>query len=349
MFPKYRGGPGAGRGLVLLVLAVLVGAGLLLAPDRPEARATRLEVAQASVSPFESYFFDARRGSDVDPTVVPTLPPAGLAGAEPQVTSAAASALAAWAAEWAPGTQPAPASGPQPAPAPGVQPALPPGSQPAPVAGDQVALDPPSQPAPAPSAAPSPQQTVPTTPGVTAGDLATFLQAFSAESPVASTTPPTTTSPPVTPAAEVVTTTSSSTTTTTTTAPARTGPTRTPSVEAEVVPLTNRDRSGEGLGSLTRSGCLDSIASGYAEQMARSGVLAHNPGAGPAVIGCQPGASWGDNVGTSRPCDAALLEREWMASPSHRKNILTAAFRQIGVGAWTDEQGGCWVQVLFSS
>jgi len=130
---------------------------------------------------------------------------------------------------------------------------------------------------------------------------------------------------------------------------ARSGPARAPGAEADVVPLTNRDRSGEGLGSLTRSACLDTVASRYAEQMARSGVLAHNPGAGPAVIGCQPGATWGDNVGTAAPCDTARLERDWMASPSHRRNIMNGAFRQIGVGAWTDEHGGCWVQVLFSS
>jgi uncharacterized protein YkwD len=83
--------------------------------------------------------------------------------------------------------------------------------------------------------------------------------------------------------------------------------------------------------------------------MARSGVLAHNPGAGAAVAGCRSNPSWGDNVGTSKPCDTALLEREWMGSPSHRRNILTGAFTLIGVGAWTDDKGACWVQVLFSS
>ena len=116
-----------------------------------------------------------------------------------------------------------------------------------------------------------------------------------------------------------------------------------------MVPLTNQDRTGAGLGSLSRNSCLDSVASGYAEQMARSGVLAHNPGAGAAVAGCRSNPSWGDNVGTSKPCDTALLEREWMDSPSHRRNILTGAFTLIGVGAWTDEKGACWVQVLFSS
>lgn len=83
--------------------------------------------------------------------------------------------------------------------------------------------------------------------------------------------------------------------------------------------------------------------------MARSGVLAHNPGAGPAVRGCRPNGAWGDNVGTAGPCNTTLLEDRWMASPSHRRNILDGTFTQIGVGAWTDARGDCWVQVLFSS
>ena len=78
-------------------------------------------------------------------------------------------------------------------------------------------------------------------------------------------------------------------------------------------------------------------------------MLAHNPGAGPAVNGCRPNASWGDNVGTAAPCDTTMLEQRWMASPSHRRNILTGAFQLVGIGAWTDAKGGCWVQVLFSS
>lgn len=139
------------------------------------------------------------------------------------------------------------------------------------------------------------------------------------------------------------------TTTVTTTVVAPSGPVRNPSVEAEVVPLTNRDRTAEGLGPLTRNGCLDGVASGYAQQLARSGVLAHNPGAGAAVTQCRPGATWGDNVGTAGPCSASLLEERWMASPSHRRNILTGVFQYVGVGAWTDPAGACWVQVLFSS
>ena len=176
------------------------------------------------------------------------------------------------------------------------------------------------------------------TPGTSTSVAGEVASPASVQATTTSTAPPTSSSS-----------TSSSSSTTTTTAPAPAGRTRVAGVEAEVVPLTNADRTAAGLGALSRNACLDAAASGFAEQMARSGVLAHNPGAGAAANGCRADATWGDNVGMSTACDVARLEREWMASPGHRRNILTGAFTVIGVGAWADETGTCWVQVLFSS
>ena len=188
----------------------------------------------------------------------------------------------------------------------------------------------------------------PTTAVAVAGDSSDPVAGTTDVTPASSTTTPPTldsTVPTTVPAPATTTT----TTTTTTPAPEPTGRAPNPSAAAEVVPLTNADRAGAGLGTLSRSSCLDSVASGFAEQMARSEVLAHNPDAGAGILGCRPGATWGDNVGKTLPCDTALLERQWMASPSHRRNILTGAFTLIGVGAWTGEDGTCWIQVLFSS
>ena len=207
--------------------------------------------------------------------------------------------------------------------------------------------------APAPAPAPAGEPIVALeagadpSPPTTAGPFLETTSTTATRSDAAVTTAPPTTAPPTTPPPSTV---AATTTTTVAAAPVpASGPVRTPSVEAEVVPLTNRDRSAQGLGTLSRDGCLDGVASGYAVEMARTGVLAHNPDAGNGVAGCRPGATWGDNVGTAAPCSAALLEERWMASPSHRRNILTASFRYVGVGAWTDAAGSCWVQVLFSS
>ena len=280
MFPRYPGGSGAGRGVVVTALALVLGtAFLLVGGDGSQMGTSRLEATQASVVPLVSG----------DEDTLETVPvPVG------------------------------------------------------PGAADDVAVAPPTSMATATAApAPPPAAQSPTT-------TTTNATALSTPSP---STPVSTTSPVATATTTTTATTSTATTTTATAAPAPppTGPARAPGAEAEVVGLTNEDRSAEGLGSLTRNGCLDSVASRYAEQMARRGVLAHNPDGGPAVAGCRPGATWADNVGTSEPCDTALLEKKWMASAGHRRNILTGAFQLIGVGAWTDEQGGCWVQVLFST
>lgn len=170
----------------------------------------------------------------------------------------------------------------------------------------------------------------------------------SAPADLAATTPTTSTSTTSTSTTSTSTTstTSTSTTSTTTVPP---GPSRLPSVEADLLPLTNRDRVANGLGTLSRNSCIDAVASNYAQQLARNGALVHNPASGAGVTGCVPGASWGDNIGTASECDAGVLEDAWMASPSHRHNILTAGFTQVGFGAWTDTKGACWVQVLFSS
>lgn len=159
----------------------------------------------------------------------------------------------------------------------------------------------------------------------------------------------TTTAPATSTSTTSTSTTSTSTTSTTSTTTVPPGPSRLPSVEADLLPLTNRDRAANGLGTLTRNSCIDAVASNYAQQQARNGALVHNPAAGAGVTGCVPGASWGDNIGTASECDASVLEDAWMASPSHRHNILTAGFTQVGFGAWTDTKGACWVQVLFSS
>lgn len=188
----------------------------------------------------------------------------------------------------------------------------------------------------APAAGAPPATTAPAGTGAATSDSSSAPHALSGDtSPAPAGTSTSTTPPPAT--------------TTTTAAPPPAGPGRLPAVEADVVPLTNADRSAHGLVPLSRNACLDAAASRYAEQLARSGVLAHQPGASAAVRDCRPDSAWGDNVGTSQPCSAGVLEEKWITSPSHRRNILAGEFRQIGVGAWTDATGACWVQVLFSS
>ena len=316
MMPRLLDTPGVARRVVFFaVLAALIGAALLLTGDGPGADSSRLEATQM---PPPSIPLDAGASE----ALVPGAAGAGLVttppGAPAEATASEAADIAAAAAgavAWAPSVV-----------------------APRPAAVKGAAL--PTVPGATVSGAAAPTTTTPAP--VTAVTSTTVVPAQVAAPFPASLAPVPTAS-----SAEVA-----STTTTSTTPPVaapRTGGARSAGVEAEVVPLTNTDRRSEGLGPLSRSACLDSMAAGYAEQMARAGVLAHNPAAGPAVTGCVANATWGDNIGTAAPCSATVLEQRWMASPSHRHNIMTGAFQRIGVGAWTDERGSCWVQVLFSS
>jgi uncharacterized protein YkwD len=323
MLRRHPGGSGAGRVALLALVPLVLGAGLWLTTAGGQAPATtRLEATQSSAGPL---------GGDARPAPWDAAAPATPAPGAPVGTGGAGE------------TATTAATGP-PAPSAGLS-------------------DPP---APPPAPASSAGRSAATDGGVgggvgegadseTSSETGTGLARSSADSSGVATSPAsaaTADESPSTTAASTTTSTPTTQATTTTTAPApppSTARARNPAAEAEVVPLTNGDRSAAGLGTVARNACLDSAASGFAEQMARTGVLAHNSGAGGAVAGCRPNATWGDNVGTSTPCDTDLLEEKWMDSPSHRRNIVNGAFTLIGVGAWTDEKGACWVQVLFSS
>jgi len=317
MMPRLLDAPGVARRVVFFaVLAALIGAALLLTRDGPGADSARSRLEATQMSP-PSIPLDAGASEALVPGAagadLVTTPP----GAPAEATASEADIAAATGAV---------------ASAPSVV-------APRPAAVEGAAL--PTVPEATVSGATAPTTTTPAP--VTAVTSTTVVPAQVAAPFPASLAAPV----PTASSAEVA-----STTTTSTTPPVaapRTGGARSAGVEAEVVPLTNTDRRSEGLGPLSRSACLDSMAAGYAEQMARAGVLAHNPAAGPAMTGCVANATWGDNIGTAAPCSATVLEQRWMASPSHRHNIMTGAFQRIGVGAWTDERGSCWVQVLFSS
>lgn len=168
----------------------------------------------------------------------------------------------------------------------------------------------------------------------------------------------TTIRPPVSPVTAIPTTKATTTTVTvvapttpTTKVPTTTASgTRQTSVEAEVVALTNRDRSANGVGALTRNSCMDNAAAQWATHMARTGEKAHSSQSGPLVQGCRgTDAYWGDNIGWWDPCSAAEMENWWMNSPGHRSNVLNTDYTVIGVATVTGVQGYCWFQVLFGS
>jgi uncharacterized protein YkwD len=96
---------------------------------------------------------------------------------------------------------------------------------------------------------------------------------------------------------------------------------------------------------LASSACLDAVAQAWAEHMAATGRLAHNPGLASQAGSCWPWGAVGENVGYDWSVDG--LCGAWMASSAHRSNILSANYSQAGVGMAVDAAGTVWASVVF--
>lgn len=99
-----------------------------------------------------------------------------------------------------------------------------------------------------------------------------------------------------------------------------------------------------GLRPLTLNGSLNQVALSWANQMAVSGVLAHNPSYASQIPGGWTAA--GENVAQGYPTGAEV-HAGWMASAGHRANVL-GNFTDIGIAHIA--AGGTWwsVQVFAS-
>ena len=119
--------------------------------------------------------------------------------------------------------------------------------------------------------------------------------------------------------------------------------------DATVSAMLQAARLTEGQRALERHPALDRLARIHAEALAHRGHLAHDAGDGdPAdrvtAAGLRAGEV-GENVahaGTIEECHRAL----WR-SPSHRANLLSGRFRELGVGVVRAKDGSVFVVQLF--
>lgn len=105
---------------------------------------------------------------------------------------------------------------------------------------------------------------------------------------------------------------------------------------AVVVDLTNQERAAAALLPLERNAVLDEAARLKAEHMAAESYFAHySPsGVSPWHWFATAGYSFvhaGENLAIHFS-DSAQVVEAWMQSPAHRDNIVSANYRQIGVG-----------------
>ena len=111
---------------------------------------------------------------------------------------------------------------------------------------------------------------------------------------------------------------------------------------ADLTAMTNADRARVGLRPLATAGDLQSLAQSRATEMARSGRLAHTSNLGTRVSGWK---RLGENVG--RGPNLRDIQTAFMASPSHRQNIVDPGFTQLGVGVTWDGKEYFYVAVIF--
>lgn len=105
--------------------------------------------------------------------------------------------------------------------------------------------------------------------------------------------------------------------------------------------LLNSERTARGLAPLSTQPTLEAAATSYSSAMVRQRFFGHVSPGGQTVADrlasyIAGASSWrtGENLawGGATLATPSAIVRAWMASPSHRDNILTAAFREIGVG-----------------
>lgn len=116
-------------------------------------------------------------------------------------------------------------------------------------------------------------------------------------------------------------------------------------VASTIVQLTNAERSNAGLPALRANSRLNEAAQLHADQMARSGRLAHELSGAPyprpedrlAAAGYRWSA-YAENIAMGQSTAAAAMD-SWMHSSGHRANILSTSVTEIGVGFARDSAG----------
>lgn len=105
----------------------------------------------------------------------------------------------------------------------------------------------------------------------------------------------------------------------------------------------NSARASAGKPALARNASLDSVALGWANQMAAANAMSHNPNAGAQIPAGW--TSWGENVANGFPTGSAT-NAGWTASPGHYANML-GDFTDVGI-AFVPAGGTTWAVEVFA-
>ncbi len=117
----------------------------------------------------------------------------------------------------------------------------------------------------------------------------------------------------------------------------------TTSSEKQLASLINKARASAGRAPLTLSGSLSKLARKHSVAMAAKGTIYHNS----KLASWLSPYTWkvaGENVGMGG--SLLSIHNAFMASPGHRANNLSKAYKKVGVGVvW--KSGRAYVTVIF--
>ena len=110
-----------------------------------------------------------------------------------------------------------------------------------------------------------------------------------------------------------------------------------------VICLVNKNRTDRNLAELVRSNSLTDASNRHSRRMRSHNCFAHQCNGEADLAGrvarsgylpCRCNWVLGENIawGAGRRGSVKSLVRRWMASPGHRRNILTERFTEVGVG-----------------
>lgn len=110
-------------------------------------------------------------------------------------------------------------------------------------------------------------------------------------------------------------------------------------LEAALLEAVNATRAAHHLIPLRRNPALDAVARAHAADMVRRNYLSHHSPEGTDAVarlhadGVEGFSLAAENIGRTNeaPPNRRIME-SWLASPTHRINLLTAAFNTTGLG-----------------
>jgi len=111
------------------------------------------------------------------------------------------------------------------------------------------------------------------------------------------------------------------------------------SFDTQVLAATNAVRKRHGLRALRPMACADRYAASWTRHLASADRMYHQS-LRPIMRNCGLRTA-GENLAWRKPSlTANQVVDMWMKSPGHRRNILTARFKYLGVDAWRSTDTG---------